>query len=218
MGSEGKLINIAVEKALKGEKGIVIYPDSSGVKMMSAYSYLELWGVKQAVVSQVPYDEALSNLNSVFKIIVESALIAFIISTAISFIIASSISSKIANPLIKLSEKLDETVKNRNLSKRFSTNHRVTEIKNIALSFNNFLDNIQLVFKESEKSVSKANNSVERLLDFAKGMDDGSEQGKKINEEAKKEYEVCKSSQDRINNIYNDFIYLEDRFYDESDW
>jgi len=103
-GESGKE-NPAVKDALKGINDTKVYTNKSNVDMFSSTNFIEKtsWGI----VTEQPYQQAFSELNSLLL----NSLILILIVTVIVIVIALLAAKNISNPITKLSQMIERLSK-----------------------------------------------------------------------------------------------------------
>jgi len=111
-----------VDKALSGDADFEIYPDYRNISVLSAYAPVEIEGLNWIIMSEIDeaeaFDSAYLLANNIFKLSLTITVVLVIAGVVIGVFFAGSITQ----PIIKLSQTLNEIEQNSDLTKRVDIN------------------------------------------------------------------------------------------------
>lgn len=150
------------DAALKGEKGFEIVNDYRNIPVLSAYSPVNVRGIRLAILAEIDRQEAFAAAaalqSSLWKV---SALVA-LAALAIGAGVGSLFSRSITAPLGRLSDDIDYIGEHADLTREISL-HREDELGAMAQSLNRmfgqFRDTLMSI-NESSEQVSAASNQM----------------------------------------------------------
>jgi methyl-accepting chemotaxis protein len=152
--------SLSAEKALNGETGFETVVDYRGVRVLSAYSHLEIGSHTFAILSEIDEEEAFSSSISLRNELFLAAflVIAGALITLLPIVFFSA--KKLSEPIQSLSYRFRDIAKGEgDLTQRIHS-QKVSEMKEVAKQFNRFIEQIQAV-------VSSVNNVSSTLVDGA---------------------------------------------------
>ena len=129
-----------VHSALAGETGTRVFDDYRGVSVLSAYSLIDIEGLKWAILSEIDSDEAYASINSLVRKILLTSLLVIAFGSIVAWYIATSISRPIVEAGIAVKGIADGDL-NQHVESR--TNDEVGEM---ALSINDAITRIERAF------------------------------------------------------------------------
>lgn len=196
-----KIDNDSVKAALRGETGFQIITGYRGTQALSAYTPLETYGVRWALISEIDADEAFAAKNeittSLLIVSVQIVVVVLIISVAVSIMLASSLTK----PIVRFKEVMTHVEKSNDLSLR--NNHQENdEIGKMSSAFNKMLDKFAHLIKEvndasqqlADSSAQVHNVALESSDSVKKQFSETEQITKAMNEMAETVQEVAKNS------------------------
>jgi methyl-accepting chemotaxis protein len=142
----------STKAALSEKSGHWIIPDYRGVNVLSAYTPIDIFGTKWAIIAEIDEEEALVDLASLRNAMILTSIIVLVIMIVIIQLFLNNLVSK---PLKILNDSIV------NLSKTNDTSARIDiktndEIGEISTSFNNYLQSIDAGLIEDKKLIDDA--------------------------------------------------------------
>ncbi len=133
------------QAAVGGQTGFQIFPDYRDVEVLSAYSPVNIMGLKWGLLAEIDKDEAFSTQNSLKIWNFTFAGIAIVLIAIIAFIIANSF----AKPILALVNSA-ENISNGNLNNNLRISKPSDEIGTLLTVFENMTKNLKQFIKHSE--------------------------------------------------------------------
>jgi methyl-accepting chemotaxis protein len=148
-----------VEKALNGETGFDIFPDYRNVRVLSAYTTLDIPGLEWALMSEMGEDEAFAPASYLSQTLLISSAIVASVMFGVALLLGWWITGRLTNPIQQLEQDISEIEANSDLSRRLhSKTGDVTS--GITESLNNMLEKLHsIVNMVADSSVSMAGAS-----------------------------------------------------------
>lgn len=141
----------ATGNALNGQTGFEELTDYRNVSVLSAYTPIDVAGLKWGIVAEIDSEEALARLHNMTDNIISSAIMVSIIILLVAALLGYLFAVIITKPIVKLESTIVEINQNADLSKRVELSSN-DEVGNVAKAFNNMLDK----FHESLNSISES--------------------------------------------------------------
>jgi len=155
--------SLGAKKAIAGNTSEEIYLDYRNVSVLSAYTPLEIDGVKWAMLTEIDEVEAFAPALKLQSEIMMLALSAFVVIALISSFFGVFFANMIANPLKKIASAMHNVAAGEaDLRQRLdeSTND---EISDIAHYFNTFVARIQSVIQEISSTSTQLASATEQV-------------------------------------------------------
>ncbi len=166
-----------VKKALSGESGIVVTTGIAGGRSFTAYSPLELLGVKYALLIDLDYDETLSSLSSFQNQMIFVTLFVLSIMTLASFFLSRVLSKPIqesvnilSTSIREISSVIDNHERTANMQSA-SVNQTTTTISNIGNSSRLSAEESQVVTMKAKDAQDMAANGHNSVLEMIQSID-----------------------------------------------
>ena len=132
----------SVQKALKGESGYQIAPDYRGVPVASAYTQVNILGLKWALLAEIDEEEAFAPLQTLNEHIITAAIITAALIIALATLAGMRFSSVISTPIVSLQNTMSRIEKESDLSLRATVSSN-DEIGRMAQIFNDMMNKFQ---------------------------------------------------------------------------
>jgi methyl-accepting chemotaxis protein len=166
-----------VKKALSGESGITVTTGISGGKTFTAYTPIELLGVKYALLIDLDYDETLSSLTSfqtqmffiTIIVLAVMALASFFLSRVLSKPIQESVNI-LSTSIREISSVIDNHERTANMQSA-SVNQTTTTISNIGNSSRLSAEESQVVTMKAKDAQDLAVNGHNSVLEMIQSID-----------------------------------------------
>ncbi len=160
-----KVKTLSVDKGLSGEDGVWIINDYRGVKVLSAYTHVDLFNnLRWALIAEEDYSEAVEAVNKVVYSIIGIGILGISILVLIVFYITR----RIVKPLISVVDVLKEISEGEgDLRKRIEISQE-DEVGELAKYFNKFMDNLRSMIiriKETSETVSSASTELASITE-----------------------------------------------------
>lgn len=143
------------QAALAGEVGFDIFPDYRSIPVLSAYSPLDISGLKWAILAEIDESEAYASASDLTKTlwIYNSAVL--IIIVILTVLIAIKLSRALAQPILQMSHFISSVSDSLDLTSRLNIK-RSDEIGDAASALNHLLT----TFQQSLVEVTTASNRI----------------------------------------------------------
>ena len=150
---------LGVDNALKGETGFDIFPDYRGIRVLSAYTKLDVPGLNWAIMSEMDEEEAFAPASYLSQTLLISSITVAGAMLGLAVLLGWWFTGRLTNPIRQLEKEIGEIEANSDLSRRLhSKTGDVTS--GIAESLNNMLEKLhRIVNMVAESSVSMAGAS-----------------------------------------------------------
>lgn len=176
------------EAALAGERGFAIFDDYRGVSVLSAYKPVDIKGLNWVIMSEIDEAEAFASIEALRANTTTIALIILAISGVLGPLAAWLLAKSMVKPISDLKETILCLVEGEgDLTKRVDVQGK-TEVTEVALSLNKFIDHLDGTFSNLIKSAM-------RLVPMSKELSDGNIEITKAANEQNKQISVLR---DRI--------------------
>lgn len=170
----------SVKMALKGQSGITTIADYRNVKVISAYTPLNIQGVNWVLLNEIDEEEAYAPLRLLSNALSATAFIIATIMAAVSVVMAILLASKIANPINCLIQFINHASTNLDFSSRYKLSKSAastSEINDLTNSFNSMMGSVELTVKDVKQASSTLLTAVAELLNnFQKVKNKSNEQ------------------------------------------
>ncbi|MDA3820275.1 MAG: histidine kinase [Candidatus Delongbacteria bacterium] len=145
-----------VEKALAGERGVDMFYDYRGVKVLSSYARLNLYGLDWVILAEIDFDEALIPIvNIKHRMLLIGLGVAVLV-----FVLAWVLSRMLTGPLIRLNRAVSCIAKGKN-PPVLEVNSK-DEIGELTAAFNNMANQIRV---QKEKLRFESERSMQSMID-----------------------------------------------------
>lgn len=151
---------IGAEKALSGKSGFDIFPDYRNIAVLSAYSPVDILGIRWGILTEIDESEAFAPAYTLSQKISSTSIIVCILLTAIGIVLGLVFSNQISRPIIKLSRLLQHIQKDSDLTQRSDCNSK-DEIEDAANSLNQMLEKFHHGIKEVSQSTEQIASATE---------------------------------------------------------
>lgn len=203
---KGKVDTFAVDQALLGRTGAQQIMDYNGNPVFSAYTPLNILGIKWALLAEIDVAEALAPVSTMQTIMAVIIVIAAIIMVVVAYIIGNSL----ASPIVKLVETIKQITRSGNFKTRIANNTN-DEVGQTATEVNNLLQSLGDCFNEANHVLegvgqSDFNRSIEKtyqgdMNNLANGMNQTVAQLKSMQEaqqQQSKELEISAAESKKL--------------------
>ncbi len=167
---KGSVKTVAVEKALKGETGNEVTIGYSGHPVLSAYTLLDLQGVKWALLAEIHEQEAFAAIKSLKWVMAVTALIGICAIFAITLPVTRSITRPINDGVL-----FAEAISKGDLTQALDLDQK-DEIGIMAAALNRMASNLREMFENIAGGVETLTSSSTELSAISQQMAAGSEQ------------------------------------------
>lgn len=157
-----KIQTAATEAALNGETGTNIIPDYRGVPMLSAYTPLDILGLKWALLAEIEKEEAFRDVHALQASITTTALLVAVALIALGLVAGWFYANGITRPILRLSKTMDEIEQHSDLTLRTDVSSN-DEIGHMASSLNSILDKFQNIVQQVFASTTQLSSAAEEL-------------------------------------------------------
>ncbi len=157
---------LGTRAALAGNSGFDIFPDYRNVKVLSAYTPLNIPGLKWALMSEIDEDEAFAPIKALDRKIITASIIMFLIIATIAVSIGLFFALSITKPIIRLSETMEQVQADNDLTLR-SDVHSKDEIGIMAQAFNTMLEKFEALIQQVISSSTQLATASEEVSSVA---------------------------------------------------
>jgi methyl-accepting chemotaxis protein len=183
-----KVATDSVNLALKGEKGIRESINYRGQEVISAYSPIDIWGTKFAILTEIQSQEANKDLDYVLRTIIISIVSLIVLIMVISYIVAVMIGSSISESIGLLSGTAKE-----------------------------FAVTLQQEEKTSSVQSSSVNETTSTMAELASSAKNTEERSSFVTNLAGKSLELAKQGGESIHQMMDSMEELKDRVHATSE-
>jgi len=152
--------------ALAGNRGFEIFPDYRNVNVLSAYTPLDIPGLKWALMSEIDEEEALAAEHALASKILTVSVILFLIIATIAVGIGLYFALSITRPIIRLSSTMEQVEIDNDLTLR-SDVHSNDEIGGMAQAFNAMLEKFEALIQQVSSSSTQLATASEEVSSVA---------------------------------------------------
>jgi len=153
-----------VEKAFEGQSGFEKVLDYRGTSVASAFSYIDIFDTRWAILSEIDEDEAYASISMLDSRLLNATIITTLLVIIFMIVIASIFSKRLVKPIKHLNAVIDQSSRNLDLTlvcvdKQYNTGD---EIGQLAQSF----DNMTLAFSKTLKQVMTSSKELMDKVEF----------------------------------------------------
>lgn len=164
--SKGKIKSKAIDTVFKGQPGKLITDNYKGDTVLSAYTPLNVMGLKWALMAEIHKDEAFAAIKTLKLVTLVIGIIGAVVIGAFALFISKSIT----HPILKVVNGLDELAQGEgDLTMRLGAKGK-DEIADLAHKFNAFMEKLQAMIKEVTTGVETLSGSSGALKDISTDM------------------------------------------------
>jgi methyl-accepting chemotaxis protein len=197
-----------VNAALNGQTGFEIFPDYRGVSVLSAYSPIQIAGLKWVIMSEIDEVEAFAPVQTLINNVKYFALVSVLIIAGIAIIMGLLLGQVVSKPLLRMRKMKDAVTDCVNdiaggagdLTFRLDDSEK-DEFSDMATAINSFVETMQAVIREVVNAASKVASASEDLLKIVANTNEGVERQYKETEQlATTMNEMISTAQDVASN------------------
>ncbi|USD67663.1 methyl-accepting chemotaxis protein [Vibrio sp. SCSIO 43136] len=152
----------ASNAALGGTSGVELVLDYRNVEVFSAYTPLEVSGLRWALLSEIDKDEALADLNvlnsAVFNSVALSSLVLVLLSSGCAYVVGAGI----VKPIRKAIYKVGKISQQNDLTGRLNEDGR-DEVADLAKALNGLFTSLQAIIQDVAMTSTKVHQTVGRI-------------------------------------------------------
>jgi len=148
--------------ALAGNRGFDIFPDYRNVNVLSAYTPLDIPGLKWALMSEIDEQEAFASIKAMDSKILTASIIMFLIIASIAVAAGLFFAMSITKPIIKLSQVMKEVESENDLTRRSDITSG-DEIGGMAHAFNTMLEKFEALIQQVTSSTTQLATASEEM-------------------------------------------------------
>ncbi len=151
---------VGSEAALSGEKGFEIFDDYRGVPVLSAFSPVDIMGLRWAIMSEIDESEAFSAADTLATTVLTAVVIILLLVVAVAVAAGWLFSGTITRPLNRTVAMIRDIGQgDGDLTQRLDENSK-DEFGELAKGFNQFVSKLQNIVSDIDSSVSALNSSA----------------------------------------------------------
>lgn len=160
--------SIGVQKALKGEEGFAIFNDYRGNPVLSAYSPIELAGMRWAILAEIDEAEAFASLDALNASMKTASVIIGVALTLLAAVASYVVARSFVKPLLELEQQFKNISHgDGDLSQRLPSS-TLREVNAINTQFNHFIEMLSGVFNTVKESATSLASASEELSNTTK--------------------------------------------------
>ena len=152
----------AARGALNGEKGTKIIADYRDVLVLSAYTPLNIPGLKWGLLSEMDEAEAMADVSALKNQIFITTIILFVSISAVAIGLAAFLASKLSRPIIDFSNVISDVEKNNDLTFRSDIKSK-DELGVMSTAFNQMMEKIEALVQQIISSASQLAAAAEEV-------------------------------------------------------
>lgn len=153
---------ITSQKALKGEKGVLITQDYRNVDVFSAFAPINAAGLPWAILTEVDVEEAMADTQVLIRTVLNNVVVVILIVIIISIALSYLVGSNISRPISAASEKVKEISRDNNLTQRLEEVGQ-DEMTELSASLNTLFSQLQNVFKQFSSASNTLRNDTKNM-------------------------------------------------------
>ncbi|MGF1740198.1 methyl-accepting chemotaxis protein [Vibrio profundum] len=153
---------ITSQKALKGEKGVLITQDYRNVDVFSAFAPINAAGLPWAILTEVDVEEAMADTQVLIRTVLTSVVVVILIVIILSIALSYLVGSNISRPISAASEKVKEISRGNNLTQRLEEVGQ-DEMTELSASLNTLFSQLQNVFKQFSSASNTLRNDTKNM-------------------------------------------------------
>ncbi|MDH5599827.1 MAG: methyl-accepting chemotaxis protein [Gammaproteobacteria bacterium] len=157
-----KIETRGTKAALAGKKDFEIFPDYRNVNVLSAYTPLNIPGLKWALMSEIDEEEAFAATSHLTTSIIKASLIIFIVIAVVSLGLGIFFANGITSPISRLRQVMNDVEVNKDLTLRSDVNSK-DEIGEMAHAFNTMLHNFEGLIKQVVSTSTQLATAAEEV-------------------------------------------------------
>lgn len=201
---------LATSRALAGKSGVDIIKDYRKIKVLSAYSPLNIPGLKWGIISEVDVGEAFAPIRALAWWITFLTIIIIGLVLGCAIYVGLKLSKRISEPLESFSEIILNLARSQDLTQRIEVSSN-DELQDVAEALNKLLDSFQETLQETLESSNDMRETAERLMSMA-------ENDEHDIEEIKESGDLMHKLSDRLDSVSGKFKLFEDEQERVEDW
>lgn len=167
-----KVDNRSSQGALAGQSDTVYINDYRGEAVISAYTPIEILGLKWALLSEIDQEEAFSHLEQLTHSIITTTVITAVILIIIMAIVGTYFTRIVVKPIEVFSEKVTQITSEQDLTIRIPTQGD-NEFSALGLALNSMLESMAIFVANMRDS---AGNLAENSKELSNASDNAAEQ------------------------------------------
>lgn len=157
-----KVDNSSSQEALKGNSGINYLNDYRDEPVISAYTPVEVLGLKWVLLSEIDQQEAFNNLEQLTQSLINTTIVIAIVLIFIMAAVGAYFTHIVVRPIEVFSNKISQITSQQDLSIRIQVRGN-NEFSSLAIELNSLLDNLAIF-------VGNMRNSAENLASNAQQL------------------------------------------------
>lgn len=157
-----KVSSQAVDKALRGESGLMMESTHASVQLLSAYTPLDALGLRWALVTEMQADEALADIAKLSDELIMKVLIAIVIGAVIATLAAWMVGNGISKPIRDSISQIQRMSRDNDLTVRLSEQGS-DEIRQLAQALNRMLSHLQDTICQFAHTTDKLNSHTQTI-------------------------------------------------------
>jgi len=157
-----KIKTQGTQAALQGKTGFEIFPDYRNIKVLSAYTPLNIPGLNWVLMSEIDEDEAFLPIEHLTASILKASFIVFCVIAIVATGLGIFFANSLTKPIIRLSHTMKQVEENKDLSLRSDINSK-DEIGNMSQVFNAMLENFEGLIRQVASSSTQLATAAEEV-------------------------------------------------------
>ncbi|MEF2483902.1 methyl-accepting chemotaxis protein [Vibrio mimicus] len=150
----------AVDKALRGERGVVEDTSAAGVKWLSTYVPMEALGLRWALVTEMQADEALADISTLNHEVILKVVIAIVVAAVAATVAALVVGNGISKPIRVSIGQIQRISRDNDLTARLPEQGS-EEIKQLAKALNTLFTQLQETICQFAQATDKLNSHTQ---------------------------------------------------------
>ncbi|OOZ42130.1 hypothetical protein BOW53_00685 [Solemya pervernicosa gill symbiont] len=148
--------------AIGGERGFAIFDDYRNVAVLSAYTPLDIPGLRWAIMSEIDEAEAFASVDEMESTIISTVILVTLVVVALALAVGYMFANAITRPILKLSGTIEKIERESDLSQRVDINSK-DELGLTADAFNKMVSKFQHIIESVNGSTTQLASAAEEM-------------------------------------------------------
>ncbi len=152
----------SAKEALSGKSGADRIIDYRGQEVLSAYSPVEVGGLRWGILTEIDYQEALQDVDTLIQSMVTTVVTSVVVIVSAAVVISYLLGNSIAKPIKAASIKIQAISRDNDLTQRLDVNGK-DEMTDLATSLNGLFTHLQDVIGKFGQATNLLNDNTQSM-------------------------------------------------------